>query len=87
MADEVLMARQYTRRMHQAREIGVKRIDKRTPGGRFNPRAHMRAHAQRTLGVPVSSHPWEITKIVTARDLACNGSATSCGAGRGARDR
>ena len=66
MADEVLMARQYARRMHQAREIGVKRIDKRTPGGRFNPRAHMRAHAQRTLGVPVSSHPWEITKIVTA---------------------
>jgi hypothetical protein len=66
MADEVLMARQYARRMHQAREIGVKRIDKRTPGGRFDPRAHMRAHAQRTLGVPVSSHPWGITKIVTA---------------------
>ena len=42
------MARQYARRLHQAREVGLKRIDKRTPGGRFNARAHMRAHAQRT---------------------------------------
>ena len=66
MADEVQMARQYARRLHQARDVGLKRIDKRTPGGRFNARAHMRAHAQRTLGVPVSSHPWEITKIITA---------------------
>ena len=66
MADEVQMARQYARRLHQARHVGLKRIDKRTPGGRFNARAHMRAHAQRTLGVPVSSHPWEITKIITA---------------------
>jgi hypothetical protein len=66
MADEVLMARQYARRLHQAREVGLKRIDKRTPGGRFNTRAHMRAQAQRTLGAPVSSHPWEITKVITA---------------------
>ena len=66
MADEVQMARQYARRLHQARDVGLKRIDKRTPGGRFNARAHMRAHAQRTLGVPVSSHPWEITKVITA---------------------
>ncbi|MGA2929877.1 MAG: hypothetical protein ABSG43_28605 [Solirubrobacteraceae bacterium] len=63
-ADEVLMARQYTRRLHQARQVGLKRIDKRTPSGRFNTRAHMRAHAQRILRVPVSSHPWEITKII-----------------------
>ena len=66
MADEVQMARQYARRMHQAREVGLKRIDKRTPGGRFNARAHMRAHAQRTIGAPVTAHPWEITKVVTA---------------------
>jgi hypothetical protein len=66
MADEVLMARQYARRMHQAREVGLKRIDKRTPGGRFNARAHMRAHAQRTIGVPVTNRPWEITKTITA---------------------
>jgi Mg-chelatase subunit ChlD len=66
MSDEVRMARQYARRMHQAREVGLKRIDKRTPGGRFNARAHMRAHAQRTVGAPVIAHPWEITKIVTA---------------------
>ena len=65
MSDEVQMARQYARRMHQAREVGLKRIDKRTPGGRFNARAHMRAHAQRTIGTPVTAHPWEITKVVT----------------------
>jgi len=66
MADEVNMARQYARRLHQARKVGLKRIDKRTPGGRFNGRAHMRAHAQRTIGAPVTPHPWEITKVVTA---------------------
>ena len=66
MADEVQMARQYARRLHQAREVGLKRINKRTPAGRFNTRAHMRAQAQRTLGAPVSSHPWEITKVITA---------------------
>ena len=66
MADEVNMARQYARRLHQARKVGLKRIDKRTPGGRFNSRAHMRAHAQRTIGAPVTPHPWEITKVVTA---------------------
>ena len=66
MSDEVQMARQYARRMHQAREVGLKRIDKRTPGGRFNARAHMRAHAQRAIGTPVTAHPWEITKVVTA---------------------
>ena len=66
MADEVQMARQYARRLHQAREVGLKRIDKRTPGGRFNARAHMRAHAQRTIGAPVTAHPWEITKVITA---------------------
>ena len=66
MADELLMARQYARRLHQAREVGLKRLDKRTPGGRFNTRAHMRAQAQRTSGAPMSSHPWEITKVITA---------------------
>ena len=66
MPDEVQMARQYARRLHQAREVGLKRIDKRTPGGRFNARTHMRAHAQRTIGAPVTAHPWEITKAVTA---------------------
>jgi hypothetical protein len=66
MSDEVQMARQYARRLHQAREIGHKRIDKRTPGGRFNARAHMRAHAQRTIGAPVTTHPWQITKVITA---------------------
>jgi hypothetical protein len=54
-ADEVQLAKQYARRMHQAREVGLKRIDKRTPGGRFNARAHMRGHAQRTIGAPVTA--------------------------------
>jgi Mg-chelatase subunit ChlD len=66
MSDELQMARQYARRMHQARDVGLKRIAKRTPGGRFNARAHMRAHAQRTIGAPVTAHPWEITEVVTA---------------------
>jgi hypothetical protein len=66
MSDEVQMARQYARRMHQAREVGLQRIDKRTPGGRFNGRAHMRAHAQRTIGAPVTARPWDITRVITA---------------------
>ena len=66
MADEVQMARQYARRMHQAREIGFEQLDKRTPGWRFNARAHMRAHAQRTIGAPVTNHPWQTSKVTTA---------------------
>ncbi len=66
MSDEMQMARQYARRMHQARQVGLKTIEKRTPGGRFNARSHMRAHAQRISGAPVTSHPWEITKTVQA---------------------
>jgi Mg-chelatase subunit ChlD len=66
MADEVLMARQYARRLHQAHHIAHTTIDKRTPGGHFNTRAHMRAQAQRTLGIPVSARPWEITKVISA---------------------
>jgi Mg-chelatase subunit ChlD len=66
MPDEAQMARRYARRLHQAREVGLKRIGKRTPGGKFSPRAHMRAHAERTLGAPVTAHPWQITKVVTA---------------------
>ena len=66
VAEEVGWARQYARRMHQAREVGLKRIDKRTPGGRFNARTHMRAHAQRMIGARVTARPWEITKVITA---------------------
>jgi hypothetical protein len=62
--DEVSMARQFARRMHQAREIGQKRISKSTPGGKFNPRAYTQGHAQRKLRVPVTAKPWEVTKVI-----------------------
>jgi Mg-chelatase subunit ChlD len=65
-ADEAQMARQYARRLHQAREIGQRTIDKRTPGGRFNSRQHMRASAQRKTGAPVTARPWQTTKTITA---------------------
>jgi hypothetical protein len=64
--DEVLMARQFARRLHQAREIGQKRLRKLTPGGKLNPRSYMRGHAQRELGVPVTAKPWEVTKVTRA---------------------
>ena len=34
------------------------RIDKRTPGGRFDGRAYARGRAQRPTGRPVTTHPW-----------------------------
>jgi hypothetical protein len=64
--DEVQMARQFARRLHQAREIGQKRLGKQTPGGRFNPRGYMRARGQRSLGVPVTATSWELTKTTRA---------------------
>lgn len=64
--DEAQMAKQFARRLHQAQDVGLKRIDKRTPGGKFNSRAQMRAHAQRKLSAPVTARPWETTKIITA---------------------
>ena len=66
LPDEVNMARQYARRLHQAREVGHKRISKRTPGGKFNSTAHMRGYAQRKLSVPVTAKSWEMTRITRA---------------------
>ena len=60
------MARQFARRLHQAREIGQKRLRKLTPGGKLNPRSYMRGHAQHELGVPVTAKPWEVTKVTRA---------------------
>jgi hypothetical protein len=45
---------------------GTKRIDKRTPGGRFDGRAYARGKAQQQTGRPVSTHPWRITRHLTA---------------------
>jgi len=64
--DEVQQARRYATRLRQAMTQGTKRIDKRTPGGRFDGRAYARGKAQRQSGRPVSTHPWRITRQVTA---------------------
>ena len=64
--DEVQHARRYATRLRQALTHGTRQIDKRTPGGRFDGRAYARGKAQRQTGRPVSTHPWRITRQVTA---------------------
>ncbi|MBE2318372.1 VWA domain-containing protein [Solirubrobacter sp. CPCC 204708] len=64
--DEIAQARRYATRMRQAMTLGTRTIDKRTPGGRFDGRAYARGQAQRTHGRPVSTHPWQITRQITA---------------------
>jgi Mg-chelatase subunit ChlD len=64
--DEIAHARRYATRLRQALTLGTRRIDKRTPGGRFDGRAHARGQAQRAHGQPVSTHPWQITRTASA---------------------
>lgn len=64
--DEVAQARRYATRMRQALTLGRRTIDKRTPGGRFDGRAYARGQSQRAHGRPVSTHPWQITRQITA---------------------
>jgi len=64
--DEIQQARRYATRLRQAIAHGTWEIDKRTPGGRFDGRAYARGQAQRQTGRPVSTHPWRITRQVTA---------------------
>jgi hypothetical protein len=64
--DEVVQARQYATRLRRAITLGTRRIDKRTPGGRFDGRAYARGRAQRAVGQPVTSHPWRVIRHVTA---------------------
>ena len=64
--DEIQQARRYATRLRQALAHGTRRIDKRTPGGRFDGRAYTRGQAQRQTGRPVTTHPWRITRQVTA---------------------
>jgi hypothetical protein len=64
--DEVQHARRYATRLRQALTHGTRRIDKRTPGGRFDGRAYTRGRAQQATGRPVTSHPWRVTRQVTA---------------------
>ena len=53
--DEVQQARRYATRLRQAMMQGAKRIDKRTPGGRFDGRAYARGKAQRQTGRPMTN--------------------------------
>jgi len=64
--DEIQHARRYATRLRQAMTHGTRQIDKRTPGGPFDGRAYARGQAQRQAGRPVSTHPWRITRQVTA---------------------
>ena len=64
--DEVQEANRLAQRLLRARAVGLRRIDKRTPGGRFNGRAYARARFERASGRPASSHPWTITREITA---------------------
>ena len=64
--DEIQHARRYATRLRQALTHGTRRIDKRTPGGRFDGRAYTRGKAQQQTGRPVTTHPWRITRHVTA---------------------
>ena len=57
VADEVQQARRYATRLRQALTAGTRRVDKRTPGGRFDGRAYTRARAQRQSGRPVTHAP------------------------------
>jgi hypothetical protein len=64
--DEVQHSRRYATRLRQALTHGTRQVDKRTPGGRFDGRAYARGQAQRQTGRPASTHPWRITRHVTA---------------------
>jgi len=64
--DEVQHARRYATRLRQALTRGTRQIDKRTPGGRFDGRAYTRGQAQRQTGRPITTHPWRITRQITA---------------------
>jgi hypothetical protein len=64
--DEVQHARRYANRLRQAITRGTRLIDKRTPGGRFDGRAYARGRAQQDAGRPVTTHPWRVTRQVSA---------------------
>jgi hypothetical protein len=63
--DEVQEANRLAQRLLRARTLGLRRIDKRTPGGRFDGRAYARRRFERASGRPASSHPWTITREIT----------------------
>ena len=64
--DEVQHARRYATRLRQAITQGTRQIDKRTPGGRFDGRAYARGRAEQASGRLVTTHPWRVSRQVTA---------------------
>ncbi len=62
MPDEVRAANVFASRLERARTASVARIDKRTPGGRFNSRQYVRALAQRQHGRPITAFPWSVER-------------------------
>jgi Mg-chelatase subunit ChlD len=66
MGDEVQAAKRIAQRLQQAATVAACRIDKRTPGGRFNARAYARGRLERASGQPPTSHPWTVTRRVSA---------------------
>jgi hypothetical protein len=64
--DEVHEAQRIAKRLLRARTLGQRRIDKRMPGGRFDGRSYARRRFERAAGRPASSHPWTITREITA---------------------
>jgi hypothetical protein len=59
-------ARRYANRLRQAITCGTRQIDKRTPGGRFDGRAYARGRAEHAAGRPLTTHPWRVTRQVSA---------------------
>ncbi|HEV2819079.1 MAG TPA: vWA domain-containing protein, partial [Solirubrobacteraceae bacterium] len=66
MGDEVQAAKRIAQRLRQAIAVATRRIDKHTPGGRFDARAYARGRFQRASGQPPTSHPWTQTRQVSA---------------------
>jgi hypothetical protein len=66
LPDEVHEAKRLAQRLLRARRLGLRPIDKRTPGGRFDGRAYVRGRFEPATGLPATSHPWTITREITA---------------------
>jgi hypothetical protein len=62
MPDEIRAAERFASRLQRARTASLAQIDKRTPGGTFHSRQHIRAIAQRQHGRPVTAFPWSVER-------------------------
>jgi Mg-chelatase subunit ChlD len=64
LPDEIRAAQRFASRLEQARTQALAHVGKRTPGGRFHPREHMRAIAQRQHRRPVTAHSWSLQRTL-----------------------